>query len=281
MDLRAIFRAWTPAPPRTCCRRSPPTSSSAARAASRSARTSRRRPRSLTLETDDLAALDRTGDAREDARASARRRSPSCAISSRPASRATSSNCAPIRRPACSICFACPDSAAPKIHLLHEALGIDSVDALEAAARDGRLAKLKGFGPKTAQKILRGIEFYRARRARARAAPSRRRSRRVPLLAMVRAHPDVARAEVAGSVRRHGETIGDTDIVAACRVDPRSVAASFARAPGVRDVARGDTPSPAITYVDGTRLDLHCVRRGRLRRRLLARHRLGGARRRR
>jgi DNA polymerase (family 10) len=53
--------------------------------------------------------------------------------------------------------------------------------------------------------------------------------------------------------------VGDTDIVAACGADPLGVAASFARAPGVREVTRADMPSPAITYVDGTRLDLHCV----------------------
>ncbi len=150
-----------------------------------------------------------------------------------------------------------PGLAAPKIHLLHESLGIDSVDALEAAASDGRLATLKGFGPKTAQKILKGIGFFRSSGSRVlhhRGATAAR-----ALLAMVRAHPDVAAAEVAGSVRRHGETVGDTDIVAACRIEPRTVAASFGRAPGVREVARGDTASPGITYADGTRLDLHCV----------------------
>ena len=150
-----------------------------------------------------------------------------------------------------------PGLAAPKIHLLHESLGIDSVDALEAAARDGRLAKLKGFGPKTAQRILKGIGFYRSSGSRVLHYQGATAAR--ALLAMVRAHPDVVTAEVAGSVRRHGETIGDTDIVAACRTDPRAVAASFARAPGVRSVEGGDTASPAVTYADGTRLDLHCV----------------------
>jgi DNA polymerase (family X) len=150
-----------------------------------------------------------------------------------------------------------PGLAAPKIHLLHESLGIDSVESLEAAAREGRLAKLKGFGPKTAQKILRGIEFYRS--SGTRVLHHRGTATARALLAMVRAHPDVVCAEVAGSVRRHGETIGDTDVVAACRVEPIAVARSFARAPGVREVAAADSPSPTITYVDGTRLDLHCV----------------------
>jgi DNA polymerase (family 10) len=41
---------------------------------------------------------------------------------------------------------------------LHGALGIDSVAALDAACRDGRVAAVKGFGPRTAQGILRSIE---------------------------------------------------------------------------------------------------------------------------
>ena len=150
-----------------------------------------------------------------------------------------------------------PGLAIAKIHLLHETLGVDSVEALEAAARDGRLATLKGFGPKTAAKILRGIELFRASGSLSlypRAAEQARR-----LVAVVRAHPDVITAEVAGSVHRHGETIGDVDIVAACNGDPLFVAAAFARAPGVRQVARGDTASPSVTFMDGARLDLFCV----------------------
>ena len=149
-----------------------------------------------------------------------------------------------------------PGLATPKIHLLHEELGVDSVESLEAAAMDGRLAKLKGFGPKTAQRILKGIGFMRS--SGNRSLHHRGVAQARALLAAVRAHPGVRRAELAGSVRRHGETIGDTDIVAAC-VDPRGVAASFANAPGVQSVADAETASPRLTYVDGARLDLHCV----------------------
>ncbi len=154
--------------------------------------------------------------------------------------------------------LAVPGLGAPKIRLLREQLGIDSVDALEDAARSGRLARLKGFGPKTAERLLRGIELYRASGslslypvAAAEAAT---------LIAAVRAHPDVLSADIAGSVRRHRETIGDVDIVAACAGDPLLVAGTFVRAPGVRQVSREDTASPKIVYADGAHLDLHCVR---------------------
>lgn len=149
-----------------------------------------------------------------------------------------------------------PGLATPKIHLLHTELGVDSVAALEAAALDGRLAKLKGFGPKTAQRIVNGIGFMRS--SGNRSLHHRGVARARALLAAVRAHPDVERAELAGSVRRHGETIGDTDVVAVCR-DPRAVASSFANAPGVQSVSGADTSSPRLVYVDGAQLDLHCV----------------------
>ena len=50
-----------------------------------------------------------------------------------------------------------------KIGQLHSELGVGSLDDLEAAARNGKLAKLKGFGPKTAEQVLTGIEFARKR----------------------------------------------------------------------------------------------------------------------
>ena len=150
-----------------------------------------------------------------------------------------------------------PGLGTAKIHTLHEALGVDSIESLEAAARDGRLAKLPRYGPKTAEKILRGIEFLRAsgsRRLYPEAAAEGGR-----LLAMVRAHPDVITAEQAGSLRRRRETVNDVDVVAACRTRPAEIAASFANAPGVREARGEGSASVALTYMDGTRLDLFCV----------------------
>ena len=150
-----------------------------------------------------------------------------------------------------------PGLGLSKIRQVHEALGIESVQDLEEAATDGRLARLKGFGPKTAEKIARGIAHLRATGnavlyPHAMAEASR-------LLVAVRAHPDVRRAELAGSLRRRLELVRDVDIVADCAGDPRAVATSFAHAPGVREVVGVGEPHVAITFVDGTRLDLYCV----------------------
>lgn len=151
-----------------------------------------------------------------------------------------------------------PGLGAPKIRLLREQLGIDSVDALEEAARSGRLATLKGFGPKTAARILRGIELYRASGALSLYPAAAAEAQ--TLVSAVRSHPDVRVAEVAGSVRRHRETIGDLDVVAACAGDPLRVAGTFARLAGVTKVADESTASPKIVFADGAHLHLHCVR---------------------
>ncbi len=50
-----------------------------------------------------------------------------------------------------------------KIGQLHADLGIGSLDQLEEAASSGKLAKLKGFGPKTADQIMKGNEYARQR----------------------------------------------------------------------------------------------------------------------
>jgi DNA polymerase (family X) len=152
-----------------------------------------------------------------------------------------------------------PGLGTARIHTLHEALGVDSIESLEQAIRDGRVAKLPRYGPKTAEKMLRGIERLRAAGTQRLFPHGAEEGARV--LAMVRAHPDVLEAELAGSIRRRRETVGDVDVVAACRSNPERVATSFANAPGVRSARTTGAGSVTVTYVDGTCFDLHCVAR--------------------
>jgi len=151
-----------------------------------------------------------------------------------------------------------PGLGVEKIHKLYSELGIQSVADLEAAARDGRLVKMKGMGPKTAQKLLAGIDFMRT--AVTRKLYPHAIVEANAILAAVRSHPDVERAEIAGSLRRRREVVADVDIVAACAGDPSAVAQSFTRVAGVR-ASEGDGASVVIRFVDGTKLDLMCVPR--------------------
>jgi DNA polymerase (family 10) len=156
--------------------------------------------------------------------------------------------------------FRVPGLNAAKVQLIHDTLGVQTLEDLERVAQNGQLAELPKFGKKTAEKILRGIEMLRRnahlKRFPAAAVEAHR------LLANVVKHPDVIHAEVTGSIRRHNEVVADIDIVAECSGDPGSVAASFARSPGVRESkTREDPGSVQIRFVDGTRVDMHCVSR--------------------
>lgn len=150
-----------------------------------------------------------------------------------------------------------PRLGGAKVHALHEALGITSLDDLEREALGGGLAAVKGFGPKTVEAILKGIASLRDAGNKMRIPAAMVEAIRIR--AAVAAHPDVARAEIAGSVRRSVEVVGDIDVVAGCRRDPAAVMASFANAPGVRRATRRDADTTTISYVDGTCLDLRCV----------------------
>ncbi|HEX6050869.1 MAG TPA: PHP domain-containing protein [Gemmatimonadaceae bacterium] len=149
-----------------------------------------------------------------------------------------------------------PGLSVAKVQQIFEELGISTMDELEAAARDGRLARVKGFGQKTAEKLLGSIAF--ARRTSAQVLLPRAVAEAGRLLASVTRHPDVVAAGIAGSVRRRCDVVRDVDIVASVRGDPAVVAASFGRVPGVRDAELTEGHA-AIRYVDGTLLDLFCV----------------------
>lgn len=110
-----------------------------------------------------------------------------------------------------------PGLGTSKIHQLHATLGVDSLDALEAAARDGRLAGVKGFGAKTAAKIADGIAFLRASAGQARWDVAAVEAARVAVA--VGAQPGVEHAEVAGEVRRRLDVVRAVDVVAAVAPD--------------------------------------------------------------
>jgi DNA polymerase (family 10) len=149
-----------------------------------------------------------------------------------------------------------PGLGIAKVRLIHSELGVETLEDLEKAARDGRLAKIKGFGPKTAERVLGGIQF--ARDSGRRSLYHRGLLEATVLREGVSRHPDVIEAFIAGTERRHLEVIGDIDIVAVCSADPAGVARSFADQPAVKDAIENG-PRVSIRYVDDTRMDLWCA----------------------
>jgi DNA polymerase (family 10) len=149
-----------------------------------------------------------------------------------------------------------PGLGPKKINALGRELGITSISALEAACKEGRVAALAGFGEKTQEKILAGIrnrEAYSLRHLWWDASQTA-----APILAGLRALPQVSRAETAGSLRRGLETVGDLDfIVAAKEVEP--VVAWFTGMAGVKEVtASGDTKA-SVRLEGGLQADLRII----------------------
>jgi DNA polymerase (family 10) len=121
---------------------------------------------------------------------------------------------------------------------LWQELDITTVEEL-AETDESRISRLKGFGKKSADGMIRAADNYNSQERRMLLDDATALGE--SLLAFVRSHPATERAEVAGSLRRWKETVGDLDIVAAS-TDPHSLAGDFAGAEFVSEVmAHGDT----------------------------------------
>ncbi|MDR1011347.1 MAG: DNA polymerase/3'-5' exonuclease PolX [Opitutaceae bacterium] len=154
-----------------------------------------------------------------------------------------------------------PGLGPKKIRALHEKLGVADIADLQRACAGGLVAGLAGFGEKTQQKLLEGIKN--------REAYGRRHlwwdafAVAEPIVAELRKLRGVRHAEVAGSLRRGLETVGDLDfIVAADAGDAEAVGRImdwFTARPGVREVtARGDTKA-SVRHESGLQADLRIV----------------------
>jgi DNA polymerase (family 10) len=149
-----------------------------------------------------------------------------------------------------------PGLGPKKIKALHDELGIETVELLEQACKDGKIARLKGFGEKTQTNILEGIHRRRAYASRhliSDALPTAE-----PLLEALRLHPDVIRCSTAGSLRRHREVIGDIDLLASSK-QPAEVIDYFTHQPGILNViAKGETKA-SVLLEGGIQADLRVV----------------------
>jgi DNA polymerase (family 10) len=136
-----------------------------------------------------------------------------------------------------------------KIRQIHEVLDIDSVPELEAAARDGRLARLPRFGPKTSENVLRGIAYLRqasAFRLSHHAAEEAEGLRRA-----LEKLPGVVHAFVAGDVRRRSELVRDQVLVLVAEVPPAELFDRLTRLPGVHEFAGQDERRVTLRFAGG------------------------------
>ncbi len=139
-----------------------------------------------------------------------------------------------------------PGVGPKKIKMIHEELGVLSVADLQEACVKNEVAPMKGFGAKSQQKILDGIDLLARFSARRRLDIGLRYGQ--TFLSMILKLDGVERAELAGSARRRKETIGDLDIVAAVKPeDVERVTNEILSMKGIADVkGAGDSKVSVI-----------------------------------
>jgi DNA polymerase (family 10) len=152
--------------------------------------------------------------------------------------------------------FHVPGLGPKKIKALYETLHISSLGELEYACRENRLVHLPGFGLRTQEKIIEGIQ--RVKKYQERHLRSDCEGAAQKIVEELLRHPLVKQASLAGSLRRGMETVKDIDLVAATE-QGREVAEWFQKRPFAESIiAAGDT-KVSITLRGGVNLDLRLV----------------------
>jgi len=149
-----------------------------------------------------------------------------------------------------------PNLGPKRIKTLYDKLGIDSIEKLEKACKEGRVAILPGFGEKLQANILEGIQ--RARVLASKHLLVEAWSVAEPILNELRNHPYVTKCSVAGSLRRNKEVIGDIDFLVTSN-KPKEVMEYFAGQPQVEKVLVMGETKASVLLQGGIQSDLRIV----------------------
>lgn len=145
------------------------------------------------------------------------------------------------------------------VQTLWKELSITSVEALEEAAKEGRLVGLPGIGAKKQEAILKGIEAYHRHVGRTRIGEADAVVE--PLLARLREVKGVKRVEVAGSYRRRRESIGDIDLLAvpSTKSGAKEVTRAFVEYAEVSEVLGSGETRSSVRLANGIQADLRVI----------------------
>jgi DNA polymerase (family X) len=149
-----------------------------------------------------------------------------------------------------------PGLGTGKIRLLWEKLGISSIGELEYACNENRLALLEGFGEKSQQKILKGIDYIKRHRGQYRSHFALREA--ADLLEFLGKSSYARQLSLAGSLRRRNEIVKDINIVASSP-DARALIRHFVTSPQLEGVVAQQETSATVTLLSGIKSDLQVV----------------------
>jgi DNA polymerase (family X) len=149
-----------------------------------------------------------------------------------------------------------------KINAIYSQLHVTSMADLVKAIEENKVAALPGFGKKTQDKILQGLAFLQQHAGRFLYPVAEKEAERIQRV--LAAMPEIVRLQVAGSLRRRRETIGDIDMVAS--VDDsagdevrRKIMDVFTSQPSVQAITgKGETKSSVVLRSD-MNMDLRLV----------------------
>jgi DNA polymerase (family X) len=151
-----------------------------------------------------------------------------------------------------------PGLGPKRAKLLHDQLGVSSIEDLRNAADDGRLKDVKGFGARAEENVLAAFAAGADGTPKARMILSKALPVGEELVAALRGHPAAIRVELAGSARRLADTVKDLDIVAASS-DPAALAEAFTGLGAIDSASTfGEAGAKAVTH-SGLSVDLRIV----------------------
>jgi DNA polymerase (family X) len=141
---------------------------------------------------------------------------------------------------------------------LYDELGVDSLDALRAAAEAGRIRGLRGFGAKVEENLKQVLSEQTEDGPAPRVLLSRALPVAEQIVGALRAHPAADRVEVAGSLRRLADAVKDLDIIATAS-DPKALAGTLSDLPLVESVHSAGDVGARVTTHSGMKVDLKVV----------------------
>jgi DNA polymerase (family 10) len=151
-----------------------------------------------------------------------------------------------------------PGLGPKRARALYEALGIDSIDALRAAAEGQRLRTLKGFGPKAEENILAALAATPDGEVSPRVVLDRALAVGEPIVAALREHPASDRVELAGSARRMADSCKDLDIIATA-TDADALVQAFVGLPEIEGIRSSGSAGARVRTHNGLKVDLRVV----------------------
>jgi DNA polymerase (family 10) len=146
-----------------------------------------------------------------------------------------------------------PGLGPKKIKALYDALDIRTAGELEYACLENRLVELQGFGQKTQEKVLQGIQ--QIKKYQGRYLFGQVIEGAGGILKKVLSHPKVLRANLAGSLRRRMEVVRNINLVVSTS-QPREVLTAFSKLPEVEVVQFKDKVSGRYALLTGVEVDL-------------------------